>query len=750
MSVIGRIGLKAGVAGRFSILVTADRELPDWVRVQVRRHRARELAVAAGVNVGFKNQLDLPATADEFLGAVLGVNARNFLNVFQRAHDLCNFKRLKEAIDGLGRRFIGEFVGQAFDALAAEAEFTKFQARVNEVVTSHEQVGDRAVALFDRYLDRMEELTGFLDRLAAIEDAALDTLRKELTPERWNMLAQLTGGDPLGFLLRQVTVFGQKLDSAAELRKRAIAALELIRSDAHKEIRELVTLAKTGFSLNPFFRDLAKLDTVAALQSVANDKIGEFVTRLLGRTLDSATNLKAALEEIRQVLDKIDEFKNKLFDTFSQAANSSYKVALHAQYRRASEQDALVDVIIRPGHPRGAELLRHAGQGDFEEILTANDTDLVRLREGLFTHKARRERAFSVNIVGWHLNYRYSEIHKVITQIDQRLVPSPSGDGITVFTELTLNVDRERQRQQEKMHVNFLLRALGESAKVVRAPNRNTTFLVDTLKSLTASYKLEWTDADTSEIELSDYLQFARDLGLDKKGATLAHLGPVLRRAPNGGFGRVAASYDVRFGERALAALLSVTQISAQAEAVIRSTLRRILLANYIKNDELHDVAFAYATQSTFDTFREEGFATFGSKFERVFPIAVPGIAAPATVVLDRMERNLLATLYSIEDSIVKAIKGLYKTLTSQASMDPQAFEDKLGDLGSALNAFDSFDQTNNRRGTGVNSIFMVFDALVRLASKDKPASIAVLRFESDVNGEPVEKLFMSDAAAAG
>ena len=159
---------------------------------------------------------------------------------------------------------------------------------------------------------------------------------------------------------------------------------------------------------------------MAALESVANDKIGEFVTRLLGRTLDSATNLKAALEEIRQVLDKIDEFKNKLFDTFSQAANSSYKVALHARYSRASEQDALVDVIIRPGHPRGAELLRHAGQGDFEEILTANDTDLVRLREGLFTHKARRERAFSVNIVGWHLNYQLLGVHKVITQTDQR------------------------------------------------------------------------------------------------------------------------------------------------------------------------------------------------------------------------------------------------------------------------------------------------------------------------------------------
>ena len=105
--------------------------------------------MAAGVNVGFKNQLDLPATADEFLGAVLGVNARNFVNVFQRAHELSDFKRLEGSHRWPGRRFIGEFLGQAFDTLAAEAEFTKFQARVNKVVTSHKQVGDRAVALFD-------------------------------------------------------------------------------------------------------------------------------------------------------------------------------------------------------------------------------------------------------------------------------------------------------------------------------------------------------------------------------------------------------------------------------------------------------------------------------------------------------------------------------------------------------------------------------------------------------------------------
>ena len=149
----------------------------------------------------------------------------------------------------------------------------------------------------------------------------------------------------------------------------------------------------------------------------------------MGRTLDSSKNLKLAFDEVHAVLDKIDGFKDTLFNTFKEAANSSYKVALHAEYSRASERDALVDVLIRPDHPRGAELLRQAGQGDFEEILTTSDTDLVRLRDGLFTHRTKRERAFKVNIVGWHADYRYEGFDRVITEADQRLVPSDERRG---------------------------------------------------------------------------------------------------------------------------------------------------------------------------------------------------------------------------------------------------------------------------------------------------------------------------------
>ena len=750
LSVVGRIGLKADVAGEFSILMTAADDLPGWTLVRVRRHAAKAFSIAADVNVGFKNQLDVPATADEFLGAVLGVNATNFLHVLDKARELSDFEAFKEATDGLARRFVGEFIGKGFDKLANEREFTKFLGRVNTVVTSYEQVEARAVALFDRYFDRLDTLTGFLDRLANIEAEGLATLRSHLNPDLWNILAQLTDGDPVGFLVPEVTIAGEKVDSAAELSQRASAVLELIRGEAHKEIRDVIALAKSSFGIDVLFRGLARIDTVEELEALANEKVGEFVTRLVGRTLDSSANLKAAFAEVHAVLEKIDGFKDKLFNTFKAAANSSYKFALHAQYSRASERDALVEVLIRPGHPHGPDLLRQAGQGDFEEILTTTDTDLVRLQHGLFTHKTARERAFNVNIVGWHVDWRYSGFDRVITGTEQRLVPSEN--GVTVHTEVELGLERERQRKDEQLHVNFLLRALGESANVVRADARNTSFLIDVLTSLSASYKLGFTDDDTSVPEMRDYLGFAGELGLDAHGATFEALDPLLARAGNGGFGRVEARYEVRFGAEALGALLRVKSLSAAGELAVRTAMRRMLLSNYLKSDSMHDVAFAYATPGVFEVFSREGFAQFTNASERRFNVSIgnPDIAAPAVVALDRMEREVLVTLYNIENSMVKALKGLFTLLHSGSRMNPDAFEKKLHDFGKALSLFDQFDQTTSGRGIGVNSIFAVFDALVRLAAKGEPANIAVLRLTSDAGGKTVEKLFMTDEAAAG
>lgn len=746
LSILGKVGLSAGVAGRFSILVTAG-EKADWARVEVRRHRSKDLRIAADVNVAFKNQLEgLPDSADEFLGAALGVNAKNFLTVFQKARELSDFNKFKETVDGLAKKFIGEFIGKAFDKLETATEFTKFLARVNKVVTSYEQLEDRAITLFDRYFDKVDQLTAFLDRIVAA--TSLEPLTGKLDPVVWNMLSQLTGGDPLGFMLGQVTIGGKKLDSLVEIKKRAQATLDLIRDDAHAEIRELIGIAKRGFGVDMFFRELAKVDTVDELQALANDKVGLFVTRLVGRGLDSNTNIKAAFQEVRAVLDRIDGFKNTLFQKFREAASASYKVALHAEYSRASERDSLVDVEINLGDVRGKDLLSAAGKGDFEKILSVEDPGLVKLREGVLTHRTRRESAFRVNIVGWHLNYNYEGFDRVITETEQRLVPSDQ--GITIFTTATLNVERERKRNDEEMHINFLLRALGESAKVIKSDSRNLGYLIETLSSLTARYELSFTDQDTSEGELRDYLAFAKDLGLDKKGATLDDLRPLLPRAANGGFGDVSTSYDVRFGSKAIDALLSMTELSEANEAAVRRAMRRMVLANYLKNEGMHDIAFAYASPAHFKRFMQVGFAAFIPPSPREVPIAIEiaGIAAPAKVTLSTQEFQVLVTLYNIENSMIKAIQDLVKILGGKKAIKPDDFAKKLDEFGDALKNFDKFDQASRENEVGSTTIFAMFDMLVRLASQGDSAVAATLTLRSQAGGKDVEKVFLTDGAA--
>jgi hypothetical protein len=241
LSVLGKIGLAANVAGRYAIVVTRADGLDGWARVQVRRHRSKDLKIAADVSVDFKNDLtDLPADANEFLGAVLGTNAKNFLNLFDKALELRDFDTFSGAIDGLARKYVEEFVGKGFDALKSKTEFQKFLGRVNRAVESRDTLGDRALTLFDRHFDQPDALVAFLERIQALGDDGVAMLRKDLDPRRWAMLAQLTDGDPLGFLLQQVTIKGTRVDSLAELKTRASRVLALLRDAEHQELRDAV------------------------------------------------------------------------------------------------------------------------------------------------------------------------------------------------------------------------------------------------------------------------------------------------------------------------------------------------------------------------------------------------------------------------------------------------------------------------------------------------------------------------------
>jgi hypothetical protein len=177
--------------------------------------------------------------------------------------------------------------------------------------------------------------------------------------------------------------------------------------------------------------------------------------------------------------------------------------------------------------------------------------------------------------------------------------------------------------------------------------------------------------------------------------------------------------------------------------------MRQIVLSNYLQSDEMHDAAFSYATPGVFERFQEEGAAGFTAFSQRAFNVKLSNaaIAAPASVVLDKQELNVVATLYLIENELIDAIKGLYKLLGGGA-IDPERFEKALGKFGEAMKSFDRFDQTTNKHGIGTNTVFAVFDLLVRLASGGAAANTALLRVRSRVLDREVEKLFLSDEAA--
>ena len=107
------------------------------------------------------------------------------------------------------------------------------------------------------------------------------------------------------------------------------------------------------------------------------------------------------------------------------------------------------------------------------------------------------------------------------------------------------------------------------------------------------------------------------------------------------------------------------------------------------------------------------------------------GVAAPSQVSLDRMELNVLATLYGIENDMIEA----------RIDRNPQC--DGLADAGSVREEAGEVRRVRRLRplrsddrgsAVGTDTIFAMLDALIRLASDGAPANVGVLRLTSRVS----------------
>ena len=262
-TVLGSLSLGASVAGRFKVELR-NGSGDGWVRVIVRKSHADSIRVAADVTASVKFQEEgLPESADDFLGAVIGLNAKNWLNMFAQVRKLTDFNNLEAYLDNLAKSFIEEYTGKAFQALADKTQLDEVINKIGRVIDEYNNLGDHAVALFDRYYNVVTRAVDskLEQALLTIKNAtSWDNLKGRIDDTLWDVVQQLTDGDPLGWMLGQININGQEINSLDEIKNRADKALDLVRNLAHKEIQDLIALAKSKFPLDHFIQQLGHID----------------------------------------------------------------------------------------------------------------------------------------------------------------------------------------------------------------------------------------------------------------------------------------------------------------------------------------------------------------------------------------------------------------------------------------------------------------------------------------------------------
>ena len=407
LSILGKLAVTGQIAGRFSVQVKAG-ATDGWANVQVFRKRTRDIQFAADIQVNASSKLSgLPQTGKEFLGALLGVNAKNWLNlvdsVVTQAGQIGSVADLKTKLDGLADIFISRYANRAIDTIIdGTPEAQNLLKRLQNVVNSYQNLDSSAIALFDRYYDvatqKADQLVAALGKISGLK--SLQEFEGEVDPVVWNVFQQLTNGDPLTAILE---------NPLQAIQKKVDDTLSLVKDQAHSDIRDFIALAKSKFGLEPLFNEIAKFDSVDKLKAQASDEAQHLFQRLTGKLLDSIppADLQQVFKIAKQIADGTADFWKHFDDALTAASSQSFTLELNAAWERSDETTALIDVDINLQDVRGRTFLRAAGVGDFSDILANYNPQVVRLNKGSLTHNLQSSQGVKINIVGWHLNFQY-------------------------------------------------------------------------------------------------------------------------------------------------------------------------------------------------------------------------------------------------------------------------------------------------------------------------------------------------------
>ncbi|HWF05157.1 MAG TPA: hypothetical protein VHA06_15815 [Candidatus Angelobacter sp.] len=735
LSILGKVGLTAAVAGNFSIQLRSGDTDPSWIHVTAQKKHSNQLSFAADVTVGLTTQsTGLPGSAQEFLGALLGVNAKNWLNFAQQIISSKSPDDLKKSLDSLSESFVTQWVGKGIDQLATP-EFVSLLADANKIVTDYQNLDTTAINLFDKYFAQGEpalvQALQQLRHLTSLDQLATLYTNSNLT----KFVEELTGGDPLAWILNKADLKDPAGNSLTQpildiFNGRVEDALSLLQDDAHSLLKKYITLAKTKFSIDDFVNQLAGVTTIDGLKKKADDLLNGFIERIIGQSIDSID--KGKLSKVLTALQKINSIETTLYTKLTDTLNQTASLDLHAEYSRAAETDALLEIEVNPATAAGSQILHAASRGDFTGVMGMPITNDYRVMGGTLLDQLTRASKLTFNVAGWHSNFHYSSIESVILSTQQQIVAGDKGT-LTVFTTIDLKDTEDIENNRQQLHATFLLRLIGETQGSINTPpafdSKSQKYLMDTVTGMSASYELVLENSKATQQRVADFLKFATQFNLTQ--ATIATVLPYMDSETSGGkvdYGDVKADYEVQFTDSAIARIFTATL----PESVIRNIMRSVTLAVLVADESLQDVGWAYATPRVYQSWKNSGGQLINPITSLQFTVDPSPFSAPTndgTVILKPFQISTLTSFFRNEDSVVAAFLRLQALVQSNTKLDPNAFATQMKAFSDSFSLFD--------KGMRTNAIFSVFDKLIAQTQPSASARGSSLKLTSTVAPNP-------------
>lgn len=732
------VNLGYKLAGNFEISARAGSN-PGSVRLTVKKSRSHEFDAAVGFQANAQAQVnELPSSADEFLSALLGADAKQALALFQKVRSYTDLNKLEADTDkillGSVKNLANKWLGEALDA----TNVTQFLTIAGKVVDDYNSIDDRVIAavthLYEDYVDQnaIDTLKSALTKIVSL--SRRDDLANLSDSEAWKVISTLVGGD-----LAQLT---QDNATFAEIITIAQKTLDFLNGGWQTRLRDLIDELKSQFHLDQVFGTLDKYDSKAKLLTLADTKLQGVVEKLLGQAWDQIKSSGAtkAAKDLQKALDAVDAFKNNWYAKITSALNQSFGLSVNYAYTTTSSNDTLIDVEIDVSTARGQNLFNAAIHGQFSTVFDNSNLSLLRINRGVLTHQLTKSSQLQINVFNWESK----RIVDVLSQTVNSVEVQPTG-LVNVFTT-TASIKERTSTKSYSMESNFVMNLVGEAAR----PSAGATpqelaqgkYLVATVRKFGVTYNLGVTRNLTSASQLTHLLDLAQHVRLiDDAAATAATLDAQFSK----GLGTVTATYVVNFDGDGILDAFQAEQ-GAALQAIVRDTCRRLVSAHLIgtaDDGDMQNIGFAYRLGIDYTTLVQDGFAAFlSSNATFQLPSWAPGGQKQVSFLANSSIRQNLLNLYQVEIATATRLDKLDATVDKARTQSVPVQESELED---AARVFVQEAAPLNAWGCE-NTFFGVFDAFIEIGSNGKThrESTLILQITPPGATSPITKYLMT------